>query len=83
MDPPKDGVPKPDVKPADKIVQVEPVKKDNDIACPNCGSVSKDISEVIYYDKFVKCKSVKCKGLSYCLACKRGVMAFAVLDHVD
>jgi len=36
VDPPKGGVPKPDAKPAEKIIQPEPVKKDNDIPCPNC-----------------------------------------------
>lgn len=65
-----------------KIVKV---KKDNEVACPGCGSKNPDECELLenFEKRICFCKSGKCTGKLYCVKCKKLLTEEEVFDHYE
>ena len=71
-----------DVKGINKIVKI---KKDNEIACPNCATKDPDLCtfESNFLNKLCFCKSPKCQNKWFCVKCKKNIKDEELFDHFE
>ena len=72
-----------DLKGINKIANV---KKENEIACPNCGTKDPDVCELIdnFEKKICFCKNEKkCNKQFYCIKCKKCLKEEEIWEHYE